>query len=303
MTFDIAPWRDLYPFESRFFDRDGLKIHFVDEGEGDPIVAVHGNPSWSFYYRNLISGLRDRRRIVALDHIGCGLSDKPGAERYGYRLSDRVDDLEALLEHLDLKGGLTLMLHDWGGAIGLAYATRHPEQIKRLILFNTAAFFPPGGKSIPWTLRLIRNTPLGPLLVQGFNAFAVGATRMACAKPMPARVRRAYTAPYDSWDNRIATLRFVQDIPLDPVDPSHAIIEQTRAALPQFRDLPVLIGWGEKDFVFDLDFLEEWKRLLPNAEVRTFAGAGHYVLEDEPEAILQLVREFLDRHPISDPTP
>jgi haloalkane dehalogenase len=132
--------KEIYPFTGRFFDRGGgIRMHYVDEGAGEPVVMVHGNPTWSFYFRHLVIALRDRHRCIVPDHVGCGLSDKPGDDGYAYVLGSRVDDLEALLDSLDVKRDITLVVHDWGGMIGFAYATRHPERIRRIVLLNTAS--------------------------------------------------------------------------------------------------------------------------------------------------------------------
>jgi haloalkane dehalogenase len=276
----------------------GLRYHYLDEGEGEPVVMVHGNPSWSFYYRGLVEGLRSSYRTIVPDHIGCGLSDKPGDARYDYTLESRVADLEALVDHLGIDGGLTLVVHDWGGAIGLAYATRHPEQIARLVILNTAAFHLPASKSFPWPLWACRNTPLSAWLVRGLNAFCRGTARIGCTrKPLTRDVRDAYCAPYDSWQDRIAIHRFVQDIPLRPGDRSYDLITRTQDGLARLAGVPTWIGWGMKDFVFDHHFLAEWVRRFPGAEVHRFDRAGHYVLEDEGEQIVPLVRAFLAAHP------
>ena len=282
----------LYPFEGRFHNLDGVRLHYLDEGEGAPLVAVHGNPTWSFYYRALVLAFRDSRRVVVPDHIGCGLSDKPGDDRYRYTLEHRVDDFTALMDHLALDS-VDLMVHDWGGAIGLTWAVRNPERVRRLVILNTAGFHIPDGKRMPWQLSLVRDTPLGPLLVRGLNAFARGATRDACTRTRLTReVRDAYCAPYDSWANRIATLRFVQDIPLRPSDPAYHVISELEEGLAGLAHLPVLVCWGGKDFVFDDLFLDEWRRRFPRAEVHRFADAGHYVMEDASEEIIELVRGF-----------
>lgn len=289
----------LYPFDSQFLSIDGLRYHYLDEGQGEPLVMVHGNPSWSIYFRHLVLALRDRFRVIVPDHIGCGLSDKPGDDRYAYRLSRRIDDLEALLDHLGIDGRVTLVLHDWGGMIGMGYAHRHPERVARIVLMNTAAFFLPSDKSFPLALRLCR-TPLGALLVRGCNAFALAASYVCCKrKPMPKALRQAYRAPYDSWHNRIATLRFVQDIPLSPRDVSYATVAAIEAGLPQFAAVPMLICWGERDFVFSTHFLAEWQRRFPAAEVHRFSDGGHYILEDAAEEIVPLVQSFLERHPLA----
>jgi haloalkane dehalogenase len=300
MSDGLRNFLDKHP--GRDFDRDGLRYHYLDEGEGEPVVMVHGNPSWSFYYRKLVDALTPEYRTIVPDHIGCGMSEKPGDDRYDYTLKSRIDDLEALLEELELNAGVTLVVHDWGGAIGMGFAARHPERISRLIILNTAAFGLPKEKAFPWPLWVCRNTPLSAWLVRGVNAFAVGTARIGCKKlPMPRGVRDAYVAPYDSWQNRIAVHRFVQDIPLRPQDRSFEELAFMEARLALFAETPMLIGWGMRDFVFDRHFLAEWERRFPKAEVHRFPEAGHYVLEDESEPLVPLVRAFLARHPVMKP--
>jgi pimeloyl-ACP methyl ester carboxylesterase len=287
-----------YPFPSHFLDLNGIRYHYLDEGAGEPVVMLHGNPTWSFYYRRLVLALRDQYRVIVPDHVGCGLSDKPDDSRYRYTLASRVHDLEALLDHLGINKKLTLVLHDWGGIIGMAYASRRPERIKQLIILNTAGFHLPPGKKLPWSLRIFRFPILGTLLVRGFNAFCRGAATHCCTRrPMPHDIRQAYLAPYDSWKNRIAVIRFVQDIPLKPGDTCYDLVTEIQNGLSHFRDVPMLICWGEKDFVFDRDFQAEWQRRFPGAEVHRFPGAGHYVLEDASDEIIGLVRQFLAGHP------
>lgn len=284
---------DLYPFEKHWLELDDLRLHYLDEGSGEPVVAVHGNPTWSFYYRDLVRELRDDYRVIVPDHMGCGLSDKPGDDAYDYTLSRRIGDFSRLMDDLGLDD-VNLVVHDWGGIIGLGWAVRNPERVKRLVIFNTAAFHLPKTKSFPWQLWMVRDTPLGPLMVQGLNGFARGASHLACTrKKLSKDVRDAYCAPYDSWADRIATLRFVQDIPLGPGDPGYDIVSDTAERLEVFRDRPVLVCWGGKDFVFDHHFLAEWQRILPEADVHRFADCGHYILEDASEEIIPLIRRFL----------
>jgi cis-3-alkyl-4-acyloxetan-2-one decarboxylase len=289
----------LYPFADHYLDLPGLRYHYLDEGRGDPLVMLHGNPTWSFYYRNLVLGLLDNYRTIVPDHIGCGLSDKPDDSRYEYSLRQRVADLEALLDHLELRDNLTLILHDWGGMIGMAFAHRHPERIKRLVILNTAAFPIPQSKRLPWSLWWCRTPLIGPLLVRGLNAFCRGAVRHCVCKPMSDEVRNGYLAPYDSWWNRIAVLRFVQDIPLTPADRGFDLVKEVADGLHQFATLPMLICWGKHDFVFDHHFLDEWRRRFPQAEVHVFPDAGHYVLEDAGAEISPLIRDFLRRYPLA----
>jgi len=279
---------------SHLFDRGGgIRMHWVDEGRGDPVVMVHGNPSWSYYYRSLVEALRGTRRCIVPDHVGMGLSDKPGDDRYAYTLKTRVDDLEALLDHAGVAERVTLVVHDWGGMIGMAWAARRPERVARIVVLNTAAFRLPPGKALPRELWWVRKTPLGPLLVRGLNRFVEGAIARCTVKPLPAEVAGIYRKPFPNWCDRRAVLRFVQDIPLAPGDPAWETMAATEEALPRFAALPMLVCWGMKDFVFDGAFLAEWERRFPGAAVHRFEDAGHWILEDEPREVAALVREFL----------
>ncbi len=292
---DTSTFRHLYPFKSHYMDINGLDYHFLDEGKGNPVVMIHGNPTWSFYFRKLVKGLSSQFRTIVPDHIGCGLSDKPDVRQYDYRLKSRVDDLENLLGHLGINKNITLVLHDWGGMIGMAYALRYPERIRRFVIMNTAAFLPPKGKTLPIRLRVIRNIkPFATLAVLGFNLFAYGALFMASYKKLPKDVKSGLIAPYNSWNNRIATLKFVQDIPVRKDDPSYRLVKYVDDNLYKLSHIPMLICWGEHDFVFDSDYRLEWERRFPGATVKIFSDAGHYVLEDASDRIIPLVKDFLE---------
>lgn len=290
----MAAYQHLYPFKSDYLRLNGFNYHYVDEGMGEPMLMLHGNPTWSFYFRALIKEFSKQFRIIAPDHIGCGLSDKPDADQYDYRLQSRVNDLESLLEHLGIKKNITLIVHDWGGMIGAAYAVKYPERISRIILMNTAAFFPPGTKKIPLRLWLIRNLKYFAVpAVLGLNLFCRGALLMASYKGLSKEVKAGLIAPYNSFKNRIATLKFVQDIPLVPQDPSYALVKSVEKNLHKLSHIPMLILWGKHDFVFDSDYLNEWQRRFPNAEVHYFSDAGHYLLEDLPDDVIRHIRSFL----------
>lgn len=286
-----------YPFSGRRFELDGLRLHYLDEGPAQAkraVVMLHGNPTWSYYYRHLIQALRQHHRVVAPDHIGCGRSDKPRDTHYSYTLARRVEDVARLIDHLGLER-VTLVVHDWGGMIGLAWATRHVERVERLIVMNTAAFPLPAAKSLPVPLRLARIPALGALLVRGLGAFSRGANRYcATRRRLPREVARAYLAPYDSWTTRIAVHRFIEDIPLTPSDPSYALVCETAERLEQLRERPMLICWGLRDFVFDETFLAEWERRFPGATVARYPDAGHYVLEDAGPEIIAATLRFLE---------
>lgn len=285
----VAP--ALYPFASHYLERDGHRLHYLDEGRGAPVVLLHGNPTWTFYYRRVIQDLRADHRVIALDHLGCGLSDKP--QDYPYRLENHIANVEFLIETLGLEK-ISLVLHDWGGVIGAGYAVRHPANVVRWALMNTAAFWPEG--YLPLRLRLCRVPRIGEFLIRRFNLFARIALAVAVRRPerLTPEIRRAYLAPYDSYANRIATARFVLDVPDSPRHPSHAAARAVENGLARLAGLPTRIFWGERDPIFNARILAEWERRFPNAVVDRFPQAGHYVLEDAHEFILPRLREFLD---------
>ncbi len=278
-----------YPFEPQTLDIDGQAMSYLDIGEGMPVVMIHGNPSWSYLYRNLVSTLKDRYRCIVPDHIGCGLSAKP--QNYPYLLKNHIDNLEALLDHLQITR-CVLVVHDWGGAIGMGWAGRHSHRIAGLVVLNTAAF---RSARIPFRIAVCRWPYLGPLLVQGCNGFAGAAVHMAVHKKMRPEIAAGFLAPYDTWHNRVAVHRFVRDIPLDSDHPSWDTLVAVEAGLDQFSKTPMLICWGGRDFCFNDHFYKEWKKRFPKADAHYFADAGHYVLEDAYPEILPLIERFLDR--------
>ena len=295
-----------YPFTPRRFEvRPGIAMSFLDEGprDGEVVLMLHGNPSWSFYWRHLVLGLRDRYRCIVPDHVGMGLSDKPddapsAAPRYDYTLQSRIDDVDALLAHLGIDGPLTLAVHDWGGMIGFGWALHDPSRVKRLVITNTASFPLPAVKPMPWQIAMGRHSRLGGWLIRRFNLFARGAAAFGTVRNLSPEVKQAYAGVYAGWGPAISTLRFMQDIPLDEGDRAWPLLKVAEAALPGYADRPAFIGWGLRDFVFDHHFLDGFRRALPQAEVQAFDDAGHYVLEDRHDTLPAMIRDFLDRHPL-----
>jgi len=277
----------MYPFDGYFLETSAGKIHFVDEGNGPPVLLLHGNPTWSFFYRKLILRLIPTSRCLAPDHLGCGLSGKP--RHWSYRLRDHIDNVERLLDTLGVER-FALAVHDWGGTIGMGVATRRPEAVTRIQILNTAAF---RSRLIPRRIAVCRTPLLGPIAVRGANAFARAATHMAVERALPRDVRRGYLYPYDSWANRIAIHRFVQDIPLEPSHLSYSELERIESSLEKLRDKPVQIHWGMQDFCFTPAYLEAWRRHLPGAKVHELNSAGHYVLEDAASETLDEMADFL----------
>ncbi|MEO6138797.1 MAG: alpha/beta fold hydrolase, partial [Luteimonas sp.] len=260
-----------YPFTPRRCEvRPGIELSYLDEGpvadqgrDAEVLVMLHGNPSWSFYWRHLVVGLADRYRCIVPDHVGMGLSDRPDDSAYRYTLQSRVDDLATLLDALGIRGPVTLVVHDWGGMIGIGWALSHMAQVKRLVILNTAAFPLPVSKRMPWQLSLGRDSRVGGFLIRRFNLFARGAAWLGTQRRLPKAVRDAYIAPYAGWRNAISTLRFMQDIPLREGDPAWSLVVEAGRRLHEFADRPVFIGWGLRDFVFDHHCLAEFSQALP----------------------------------------
>jgi cis-3-alkyl-4-acyloxetan-2-one decarboxylase len=286
----------LYPYTNHYHTQsDGHRMHYLDEGPADgvPVVMVHGNPTWSFYYRNLVNALKDDHRCLVPDHVGMGLSDRPGDEHYVYTLQSRVEDFGHWLDAVEPERQIDLIVHDWGGAIGMSWAARNPDRIRKIVLLNTWAFNIPKDASLPASLTFAR-TGLGAFLINRFNAFSGLAVRMATEKKLDRDVARGLVAPYQgSPSQRLATLRFVQDIPLKETDPAWGVLDETEHLLPQLSNKPVLIAWGARDFVFNDQVLAIWKEKLPMARIEYFEDAGHYVLEDAIDRIEPLVREWV----------
>lgn len=288
----MTSYQHLYSFKSNWLDINGNRLHYLDEGPRNARVLVlcHGNPTWSFYYRTLIPELSRSYRVIVPDHMGCGLSDKP--QDYEYNLEHHIQNLETLISHLKVHD-IVLVLHDWGGGIGMGYATRHPESISGFVIFNTAAFYLP---AVPLVLKLARSPIFGEIMLRGLNVFAYIASWIAVyqRKRMTQAIRAGYLAPYNSWKNRIAIYRFVQDIPLSPSHPTRVTINEIDERLHILRDLPMLIIWGKHDFIFTVKkFLTGWKERFPEAHVHVLEKAGHYVVEDAHERILPILRQFL----------
>ncbi len=287
MTVD---WRAEYPFESHFLELGSHRYHFVDEGIGDqPIVCVHGNPTWSFHFRRLISQLRTRTRVLAVDHLGCGLSDKP--QDYDYCLAHHIDNFVEFLRRQALTR-VVLVVHDWGGAIGLGAALRESNRIEKILILNTGAFPPP---YLPLRIAMCRLPLIGTLAVRGLNAFSVAATRMAMHRPekLSTIARAGLLAPYHSWRTRIAVDRFVKDIPRRETDATWKLLAEIESALPKLSDRPIKIVWGMRDWCFRPECLDRFCSLFPNADVRRLADVGHYVMEEAPEEVCKAAAELL----------
>ncbi|WP_035240777.1 alpha/beta fold hydrolase [Desulfobacter vibrioformis] len=287
-------FENLYPFESHYARINGNQMHYVDQGKGAPVLMVHGNPTWSFYFRHLITGLSHGFRTIALDHIGCGFSDKPSAKDYDYTLDQRVADLDALIRRLDINEKMSLIVHDWGGMIGLAWALDNLDRVDKIVITNTSGFLLPASKRFPaalWAVKYL--APFAVPAVLGANIFARGALYLAPKTRLPQSVKKGLVAPYNSWANRIATLKFVQDIPVTAKDRSYVRVQKVDQNLSALDPAQLMFLWGTRDFVFDIHFLEEFKNRFPRTPAHVFEDAGHYLFEDKPGPTLELIQKFL----------
>jgi len=280
----------LYPFSpQRFVTPNGARMSYVDEGprNDEAVLMLHGNPTWSFFYRDLIRELSPMLRCVAPDHIGMGLSEKPGD--YDYSLETRISDIEALVRDLGLKK-VHLVVHDWGGAIGFGFATRHPSLIGKIVILNTAAFV---SRDIPFRISLCRALWFGDLLVRGLNGFAYPATWMAMSRrKLTADEKRGFLYPYGSWGDRIAVSAFVRDIPLEDNHRSRATLTRVEQGLLKLALNPKLLIWGGKDFCFNDKFLARWRLVFRGVEEHHLKEVGHYVLDDGGPSVRKVITRF-----------
>lgn len=290
-TTDV-PWREQYPFASHWLPLAHGRLHYVDENrpaadEGGCLLFVHGNPTWSFHWREAIGQFRDSHRCVAIDHLGCGLSDKP---QRGFRLADRIEHLVALIDALDLQH-ITLVAQDWGGAIGLGAMLQHREKLRRVVLLNTGAFPPP---FVPRRIDVCRTPVLGKLALQGANLFSRAALRMTTRRSrLTPAISEGYLAPYNNWANRRAVYEFVADIPKSPRHPTWQTLAQIEAGLPTLAQIPSLLIWGMQDWCFKPECLQRFEQVWPEAGVLKIADAGHWVMEDATDQVLDAMAKFL----------
>ena len=279
--------REDYPFKSRFLDLGDVRMHYIDEGEGDLIYCVHGNPTWSYYYRDVVKLLSKTHRVIALDHIGCGLSDKPAD--YSYTLEQRIEDFTKLTKFIG-EDKYSLVVHDWGGAIGFGHATRYSESIEKIVILNTAAF---ESQSIPFGISLCKNKYFGDFLVRYLNGFCFPATFMTTEKRLSKKVKKGYLFPYQTPSTRVAVSEFVKDIPLSRNHRSWSTLKNIENKLQDIK-ADKLILWGGKDFCFHDEFFTKFRNVYPDAEYRYYKNAGHYVLEDAKVETLAEMKKFFE---------
>jgi pimeloyl-ACP methyl ester carboxylesterase len=276
---------ELYPFAPAYMEVEGGRIHYLDVGAGPVIVMVHGTPTWSFLYRALIRDLARDHRVVTIDHLGFGLSDKPADG--AYLPADHARNLTRLIEHLELRD-ITLVVHDFGGPIGVAYAVEQPQNVRALVLFNTWL----------WSLRGTPAERMSNMMGSAFGRFLY--TRLnfsprvlirysfADKRRLTTEVHRHYTDAFPTPAERQAPWVLAKEL-LGSSDWYESLWKR-RARLAQ---LPVLILWGMKDPAFGADALARWRQALPDAAVVEFGDVGHFVQEEAPDEALRQIRRFL----------
>jgi pimeloyl-ACP methyl ester carboxylesterase len=296
LTIRDETFEETFPFVPHYYSSSGFDMHYVDEGSGEPVVMVHGDPTWGYLYRNFIPPLSRHYRCVVPDQMGMGKSAVP-QDRERYRLEQHRDDLEALLLHLDLHD-ITLVLHDWGGPVGLGFATRHPERIKRLVLMNTWAFAPWPGGPFPRLLALIRSERGEAFVLQknGYLEPALLGTTHHSEK-LTKTVMEAYRAPFPTPESRLAMLCWSRDIPVQETDVSYTEMKRIEQGLAQFNGIPILLVWGMQDPVLSASVLHRWQQVYPRAITYELEDASHFLQEDAPERIVKRIEAFLEASP------
>ena len=280
-------WVDpkLFPFESRFTEIEGATVHYVDEGDGPVLLMLHGNPTWSFLYRHLIAGLKDRFRCIALDYPGFGLSTAP--DGYGYTAAEHSHVVESFVTSLGLDG-ITPVVQDWGGPIGFSVAVRNPERIRAFVIGNTWAWPVQGNPRFEVFSRLLGSQLVGGFLVKNVNVFhRVFLTAGMTRKKPTADERRMYDMPHPTSASREA----VHVMPWEILS-ARPLLEEIQAGISRVADRPALLVWGNRDPAFRKPELIRWQRTFPNHRTVILEGAGHYIQDDAPEEIVAAIKEW-----------
>jgi pimeloyl-ACP methyl ester carboxylesterase len=276
-----------FPFEARYIEAGDVRLHYVDEGPRDaaPLLFVHGNPTWSYLWRRPIAELSaDGRRCVAVDHMGFGRSGKP-PQLARYTLQVHVENTLAIIDELDLRE-VTLVAHDWGGPIGLGAMLERRDRLRAAVLMNTWAWELPS--FVPSFIREFRTEGLGEILVLGGNLFVESIPGGMARRDTDPMMMEAYRAPFPDYWSRLAMLAAQRDIPFTERDRSAALMGAIHERLQEL-DLPLTLLWGMRDPVFQPVFLDQWREIYPEARVVELRDAAHFVPEDRPDAIIDVL--------------
>ena len=283
--FEVDPSE--YPFKDHWLPyRDG-SVHYLDEGQGPIVLLLHGNPTWSYLYRNVIKELRDHCRLIALDYPGFGMSKAPSG--YGFTPAEHSDMLADFIQRLELKN-IVLVAQDWGGPIGLNYAVRHRENLQGIVMMNTWAW--PADPFKKLFSLLMGGRPLGYWLQTQRNFFAMVIVPFGIyhSEKVTAGLRKAYIDPFPTPESRIPTWIFPRQI-----RKAGSWLAEIESKLPLLSDLPVQILWGTKDRGFPLADVAKWQGYLKQQETELLSDASHFVQEDRPDRVAASIRRVLER--------
>ncbi len=295
----------LLPYQSNYISVAGYKMHYLDEGIGPVVLLLHGNPTWCFYYRNLLERLKSEFRVIVPDFIGMGLSERP--KNAHFRASKRIDHIDEFVEKLGLNK-YSLVMHDWGGSIGTGHAVRFPERIEKLVYLNTTLT---ETESLPLLIKTAASPIIGKYLTRSSKRFLKFTTKLGVAKKLPKDVVKGYYYPYKTRNSRNAIWDFVADIPFDSTHPSYTSMLELAKGIPKLQHIPTLIVWGLKDPCFHREMLNKVAEHFPHAEIVEIPNASHLVLEDAPEICNERIYDFfkgvknsdnidtIDRHKIN----
>jgi haloalkane dehalogenase len=277
--------RELFPFESHFAEIGGARVHYIDEGQGPVFVGMHGNPTWSFLYRHIVNGLRDRFRCIALDYPGFGLSTAPSG--YHYTVAEHCRVVEGFVTQLDLDG-ITMMVQDWGGPIGFSVAVRHPERFRAFVIGNTFGWPVRGEKTFERFSKLMGSDFPGGLLVKQLDLFTkVFVPGGIKRKKLSQAEKDMYKRPHPTPASRIPVHVMPREILA-----AHELLLEVEQGLPRVAHLPALIVWGDRDQAFKEPQRRRWESTFPHHKTVILKGASHYIQEDAPEEIVAAIREW-----------
>jgi haloalkane dehalogenase len=274
----------LFPFESRFADAAGARVHYIDEGEGPVFLGLHGNPTWSFLYRHIVHGLKDRFRCVALDYPGFGLSTAPAG--YGYTVAEHAAVLEAFVEQLDLRD-ITLMVQDWGGPIGFWVASRHPDRFRAFVIGNTWAW-PLRDRATKTFSTTLGSAVVGGLLVERVDIFTKVFLRAGIRRrKLTVDERFMYQRPHPTRESRVPVHVMPREIMA-----AGQFLAEVEQGLARVADKPALVVWGDKDPGFKTPQRLRWEHTFANHRTVLLRGASHYIQEDAPDEIVAAIRDW-----------
>lgn len=277
-----------FPFEPHFMEMNGFQMHYVDEGTGEPIVCVHGMPTWSYLYRNFIKELSKTNRVVVPDQMGFGKSDVPLDKPY--LMEQHVDNLTKLISKLDLED-ITMIVQDWGGPIGLGYAVDHQDRIKRVVIMNTSVGVMKADAK-PWYHSMEKRGTYEKFIKNTSNLIKMGIFNKEKITPI---LLEAYSAPFTSEESYIGALAWPKDIPVGESHPSAQPMQHVRDNLNKLNKKPKILIWGMKDPIFQPWVIDWWSKIYPEMEVHKIENGSHFLQEDAPEEIIEIIKKFLER--------